>query len=225
MPINIAIDGPSGSGKSTQARELARRLSYIYVDTGALYRAIGFYVMRKGADTKDEESVKSFLPGISVSLEYVDGVQRVILNGEDISDLIRTQPVSMAASDVSRIPEVREFLLDLQRNIAAENNVIMDGRDVGTVILPNAQVKIFLTATPEDRAMRRFMELKASGKEDDDAYERILSEIIERDKNDTTRKISPLKQADDAVLLDNTGYEPEETMEALLKIVRSKIDV
>ncbi|PWM43219.1 MAG: (d)CMP kinase [Clostridiales bacterium] len=225
MPINIAIDGPSGSGKSTQAKELAKKLSYIYVDTGALYRAIGFYVMRKGVDTKDEEAVKSLLPGITVLLKYVDGVQRVILNDEDVSDLIRTQPVSMAASDVSRIPEVRAFLLDLQREIASTNNVIMDGRDVGTVILPNAQVKIFLTASPEDRAMRRFMELKAAGKEDDDAYERILSEIVERDKNDTNRQIAPLKQADDAVLLDNTGYEPEETMDALLNIIRSKLNV
>ncbi len=219
--INIAIDGPAGAGKSTIARSLASALGYIYVDTGALYRAVGVNAMRKGADTKNAEQVGATLSDADVSLRFVNGEQRVFLGDEDVSLAIRTPEASMAASNVSAIPAVREFLFDLQRNIAANNNCIMDGRDIGTVVLPNAQVKIFLTASAEVRAKRRYDELLAKGMQAD--YNQVLEEMIQRDYQDSHRAIAPLKQADDAVLVDTSDMNLEQVIDTLNKIVKENI--
>ncbi|MBP3697532.1 MAG: (d)CMP kinase, partial [Clostridia bacterium] len=185
--INVAIDGPGGAGKSTSARAAAKELGYIYVDTGALYRAVGVNALRKGIDTKDKAAVAASVEGISVDLVFENGEQKVLLNGEDVSVEIRTPPASMAASAVSAVPEVRAFLFDLQRDIASRNNCIMDGRDIGTVVLPDAQVKIFLTASAEERAQRRYKELQAKGSTV--SYQAVLDELIERDYNDSHREI------------------------------------
>lgn len=219
--INIAIDGPAGAGKSTIARSLASKLGYIYVDTGALYRAVGVNAMRSGADTKNPEQVCATLEGADVSLRFVDGEQRVFLGEEDVSVAIRTPEASMAASNVSAIPAVREFLFDLQRDIAAKNNCIMDGRDIGTVVLPNAEVKIFLTASAEVRAKRRYDELLAKGMQAD--YNQVLEEMIQRDYQDSHRAIAPLKQADDAVLVDTSDMNLEQVIETLDNIVKENI--
>lgn len=219
--INIAIDGPAGAGKSTIARSLASKLGYIYVDTGALYRAVGVNAMRGGADTKNPEQVCATLEGADVSLRFVDGEQRVFLGEEDVSVAIRTPEASMAASNVSAIPAVREFLFDLQRDIAAKNNCIMDGRDIGTVVLPNAEVKIFLTASAEVRAKRRYDELLAKGMQAD--YNQVLEEMIQRDYQDSHRAIAPLKQADDAVLVDTSDMNLEQVIETLDNIVKENI--
>ncbi len=219
--INIAIDGPAGAGKSTIARKLAAGLGYIYVDTGALYRAVGVNAMRKGADTKDAQQVTETLGSADVSLRFVDGEQRVFLGDEDVSLAIRTPEASMAASNVSAIPAVREFLFDLQRNIAASNNCIMDGRDIGTVVLPDAQVKIFLTASAEVRAKRRYDELLAKGMQAD--YKQVLDEMVQRDYQDSHRAIAPLKQADDAVLVDTSDMNLEQVVDTLNKIVKEKM--
>ena len=219
--INIAIDGPAGAGKSTIARKLAAELGYIYVDTGALYRAVGVNAMRKGADTKDTQQVTETLGSADVSLRFVDGEQRVFLGDEDVSLAIRTPEASMAASNVSAIPAVREFLFDLQRNIAASNNCIMDGRDIGTVVLPDAQVKIFLTASAEVRAKRRYDELLAKGMQAD--YQQVLDEMVQRDYQDSHRAIAPLKQADDAVLVDTSDMNLEQVVDTLNKIVKEKM--
>ena len=219
--INIAIDGPAGAGKSTIARSLASKLGYIYVDTGALYRAVGVNAMRSGADTKNSEQVCATLEGADVSLRFVDGEQRVFLGEEDVSVAIRTPEASMAASNVSAIPKVRAFLFDLQRDIAAKNNCIMDGRDIGTVVLPNAEVKIFLTASAEVRAKRRYDELLAKGMQAD--YNQVLEEMIQRDYQDSHRAIAPLKQADDAVLVDTSDMNLEQVIETLDNIVKENI--
>lgn len=219
--INIAIDGPAGAGKSTIARKLAADLGYIYVDTGALYRAVGVNAMRSGADTKNAEQVTATLKGADVGLRFVGGEQRVFLGEEDVSLAIRTPEASMAASNVSAIPTVREFLFDLQRDIAAKNNCIMDGRDIGTVVLPNAQVKIFLTASAEVRAKRRYDELLAKGMQAD--YTQVLEEMIQRDYQDSHRAIAPLKQADDAVLVDTSDMDLAQVLDALNKIVKEKM--
>jgi len=219
--INIAIDGPAGAGKSTIARQLAAGLGYIYVDTGALYRAVGVNAMRKGADTKNIQQVTESLGSADVSLRFVDGEQRVFLGDEDVSLAIRTPEASMAASNVSAIPAVREFLFDLQRDIAAKNNCIMDGRDIGTVVLPNAQVKIFLTASAEVRAKRRYDELLAKGMQAD--YTQVLEEMVQRDYQDSHREIAPLKQADDAVLVDTSEMNLEQVLDTLNKIVKEKM--
>ena len=218
--INIAIDGPAGAGKSTIARSLAAKLGFIYVDTGALYRAVGVNAMRKGMDTKNAEQVTSILGDTKVSLRFVDGEQRVFLGAEDVSLAIRTPEASMAASNVSAIPAVREFLFDLQRNIAKENDCLMDGRDIGTVVLPEAQVKIFLTASAEVRAKRRYDELLAKGMKAE--YNDVLEEMIQRDYQDSHRAIAPLKQADDAVLVDTSEMNLEQVLEALETIVKEK---
>lgn len=218
--INIAIDGPAGAGKSTIARSLAAKLGYIYVDTGALYRAVGVNAMRKGMDTKNAEQVTSILDETKVSLRFVDGEQRVFLGEEDVSLAIRTPEASMAASNVSAIPAVREFLFDLQRNIAKENDCLMDGRDIGTVVLPDAQVKIFLTASAEVRAKRRYDELLAKGMKAE--YNEVLEEMIQRDYQDSHRAIAPLKQADDAVLVDTSEMNLEQVIETLENIVKEK---
>ena len=214
----IAIDGPAGAGKSSIAKILAKRLGYIYVDTGALYRAVGYFVVSKNISTIDAESVISCLEQIKVELRYVDGQQRVFINNEDVTDKIRTAEISMAASNVSAIPKVREFLFDLQQNIAKTNNVVMDGRDIGTVVLPNADVKIFLTASPEERAKRRYKELIEKGQQV--TFEDVLADVITRDHNDSTRATAPLKQADDAVLVDTSELDFEQSVEALYNIAK-----
>ena len=222
MSINIAIDGPSGAGKSSAAKALSKVLGYLYIDTGALYRAIGLFCIRNGVENmKDEKQVTPMLDGLEVNLGFQNGEQRVYLNGEDVSGLIRTQPVAQAASDVSAHPPVRAFLLDLQRKIAAENNVIMDGRDIGTVILPNANVKFFLTANARARAERRTLELKAKGI--DANVETVLREMEERDANDSSRKTAPLKAADDALFVDNSDMTEQETVAYMAQIIKERI--
>ncbi|MBQ1272748.1 MAG: (d)CMP kinase [Clostridia bacterium] len=221
--INIAVDGPSGSGKSSLAKTISNQMGILYLDTGALYRAIGYTCLNRIGEDFTEEQVCSILPDMMVDLRYQDGVQHVFVNGEDVSGQIRTQPVAMAASKVSAFPPVRSFLLDLQRNIAAGNDVIMDGRDVGTVILPNADVKIFLTADPAVRASRRVGELAQKGIQAD--FETVLQEVIQRDHNDMTRAVAPLKQAEDATLLDNSQLNAEETVAAAMQIIRSKLSL
>lgn len=220
MSVNVAIDGPAGAGKSTVAKAAAAKLGYIYVDTGALYRAVGVYALRNGIDTKNADGVSSLLPEISVELKFIDGVQHVLLNGDDVSVEIRTPDASMAASNVSAIPAVRAFLFDLQRDIAKKNNCLMDGRDIGTVVLPNAQVKIFLTADPEERAMRRYKELKEKGS--DVKYEDVLDDLIKRDYQDSHREIAPLKPAEDSVVFNTTGYTLEESVAKVITIIEEK---
>ncbi len=220
MSVNVAIDGPAGAGKSTVAKGAAAKLGYIYVDTGALYRAVGVYALRNGIDTKNADGVSSLLPEISVELKFIDGVQHVLLNGDDVSVEIRTPDASMAASNVSAIPAVRAFLFDLQRDIAKKNNCLMDGRDIGTVVLPNAQVKIFLTADPEERAMRRYKELKEKGS--DVKYEDVLDDLIKRDYQDSHREIAPLKPAEDSVVFNTTGYTLEESVAKVISIIEEK---
>ena len=218
--IRIAIDGPGGAGKSSVAKAVSRALGIIYVDTGALYRNIGLYMLDNQIDTKDAETVVPALKDISIELKFEDGRQVILLNGVDRGDEIRTPAASMAASNVSAIPAVRDFLLDLQRGIAKKNSVVMDGRDIGTVILPDAEVKIFLTASAKARAQRRFKELQAKGS--DVSYEQVYNEMVERDRNDSTRSVAPCVPAEDAVYLDNSKLNQEETVDAILKIVKKK---
>lgn len=219
--ISIAIDGPAGAGKSTISRRLAADLGYVYVDTGALYRSIGLYALRKGADPAKESEVAPILSQISLDLRFIQGEQHVFLNGEDVSKDIRLPEVSMAASSVSAFSAVRAFLFDLQRNMAKEHNIVMDGRDIGTVVLPDAPVKIFLTASPEDRAMRRYKELMGKGVEAD--YEEVLRDLKQRDYNDSHREIAPLKAAEDAILADTTGKELHESIAYLKNIVETRL--
>jgi len=218
--IKIAIDGPSGGGKSTLAKRLSKELGIVYVDTGALYRTIGYYTYVNGVDKDDKAGVISLLPNINIELKYIDGSQHVFLNKEDLGDKIRQPIISMYASAVSAIPKVREFLLETQRKIARENNVIMDGRDIGTVILPDADVKIFLFASNADRARRRCDELHEKGI--DAKYEDVLREMDERDRNDSSREVAPAIPAEDAIMLDNSGFEPEDTFAAAKKIIEEK---
>ncbi|MBR5191535.1 MAG: (d)CMP kinase [Clostridia bacterium] len=219
--INVAIDGPAGAGKSTVARAAAQKLGYIYVDTGALYRAVGVYCLRKGIVTTDAEGVGAILNEIAVELKFIDGVQHVFLNGDDVSTEIRLPEASMAASNVSAIPSVRAFLFDLQRDIAAKNNCIMDGRDIGTVVLPNAQVKIFLTADDTERAMRRYKELQEKGSTI--TYQEVLDDLRVRDYNDSHREIAPLKPAEDSVIVNTTNYTLEESIDKIVKTVEEKL--
>ncbi|MGI6753619.1 MAG: (d)CMP kinase [Eubacteriales bacterium] len=219
--IKIAIDGPSGAGKSTLAKALAARLGIIYVDTGALYRAVGYYVKSKGVDPQDSVAVEALLPEINIGLKYECGVQNVYLNGENLGDKIRQPEISMYASAVSAIPAVRKFLLETQKSIAREHSVVMDGRDIGTVILPDADIKIFLTATDEVRARRRYNELLAKGIEV--KYEDVLAEMKERDARDRSREIAPAIPAPDAVILDNSDCTNEESVEDVLRIIKEKL--
>ncbi len=219
--INVAIDGPAGAGKSTVARAAAQKLGYIYVDTGALYRAIGVYCLRNSIVTTDADAVGAILADVTVELKFIDGVQHVFLNGDDVSVEIRLPEASMAASNVSAIPAVRAFLFDLQRNIAASNNCLMDGRDIGTVVLPDAQVKIFLTADPEERAMRRFKELQEKGS--NVTFEEVLEDLKVRDYNDSHREIAPLKPAEDSVIVNTTGMTLEESIDTIVRTVEEKI--
>lgn len=219
MSIAVAIDGPAGAGKSTIARAAAASLGFIYVDTGALYRSIGLNALRKGVDLTDSTAIEKSLEVLEVELSFDDnGAQIVLLNGEDVSSLIRTPEVSMSASKVSAVPAVRAFLLDLQRNMAKTQSVIMDGRDIGTVVLPDAQVKIFLTASPEIRAKRRYDELIEKGQ--DVKYEDVLADVIERDYNDSHREIAPLKPAEDSKLADTSGLTLEESIELIINIIK-----
>ena len=218
--MKIALDGPSGAGKSTVAKALAKRLGIIYVDTGALYRTIGLYVRNKGIDKTDTSAVIACLDEIQLDMQFINGEQIITLNGEKIGQEIRTGEIAMYASAVSAIPQVRTFLLETQRKIARENDVVMDGRDIGTVILPDAEVKIFMVASPEARAKRRYLELTEKG--ESCTYESVLADIIERDTNDSTRKVAPAIPAQDAVHLDNSDLTIEQTVDAVIKIIEEK---
>ena len=220
MAFNVAIDGPAGAGKSTIAKSVAAELNYIYVDTGAMYRAIALYLLRNGIEASDSAAISERCKEAKVSIQYVDGKQVVLLNGEDVNPYIRTEEVGNMASASSTNPDVRLQLLDLQRELAANNNVIMDGRDIGTNILPNAQVKIYLTASIQVRAKRRYNELIAKGQECN--LEDIEKDIAERDERDMNREIAPLKQAEDAVYLDTSDMDIEEVKTAIIDIIRSK---
>ena len=217
----IAIDGPAGAGKSTIARRAARELGFIYVYTGAMYRAIGLYMLKKGVDPSDADSVVPLLSGITISIAFRDGEQRVILCGKDVSDELRSPEVSMAASNVSAIPDVRAFLLSLQRNLADGNNVVMDGRDIGTVVLPNAEIKIFLTASPEERARRRYEELISKGVKAE--YEEVLSDLKQRDYNDSHREVAPLVPAKNSILVDTTGNTLEQSVCQLIGVIKERL--
>ena len=215
--IQIAIDGPSGAGKSTVAKALAKKLGIVYVDTGALYRTIGYAAIERGVGTKDADGLAAMLPNIHIDVKYEDGVQCVYLNGENLGDRIRRPEISMAASDVSSVPVVRAFLLDTQRDIARRNSVVMDGRDIGTVILPDADVKIFMVASPEARALRRTKELEEKGMPA--SYEDVLREMKERDAQDSGHAIAPAIPAPDAVHLDNSGMSVEESVQAVIDLI------
>ena len=215
--IQIAIDGPSGAGKSTVAKALAKKLGIVYVDTGALYRTVGYAAIERGVGTKDAEGLAAMLPDIHIDVKYEDGVQCVYLNGENLGDRIRRPEISMAASDVSSVPVVRAFLLDTQRDIARRNSVVMDGRDIGTVILPDADVKIFMVASAEARALRRTKELEEKGMPAN--YEDVLREMKERDAQDSGRAIAPAIPAPDAVHLDNSGMSVEESVQAVIDLI------
>ncbi len=218
--INVAIDGPAGAGKSTIARAAAGQLGFIYVDTGALYRAVALNAVRNNA-LEDNEKLVSMLDDTTVKLQFDEsGNQCVILNGEDVSSLIRTPEISMGASKVSGVPAVRAFLLDLQREIAQNNNVIMDGRDIGTVVLPNADVKIFLTASPECRAERRFKELVEKGEKV--TFGEVLADVNQRDYQDSHREIAPMKPCEDSVMADTTGNTLDESVEMIIKIIKGE---
>lgn len=219
--VSVAIDGPAGAGKSTLARRLAAELGYIYVDTGAMFRTIGLYALRAGKDPKDNEAVNALLPEISLKFAFIGGEQHIYLNGEYVSTAIRTEEVGMAASAVGANPEVRAFLLGMQRDMAKTQDVLMDGRDIGTVVLPDATVKIFLTASPEARATRRWKEYQQKGVEV--SYEEVLADVRQRDYQDTHRAAAPLKQAEDAVLLDTSELDFEQSLDAMKQIIAKKI--
>ena len=216
----IAIDGPAGAGKSSVAKAAARALGFIYVDTGALYRTVALHMLRSGVEPADAEAVEAALAGVAVDLRHAPDGQHVLLCGEDVTDEIRTPEVSMAASAVSAIPAVRKFLFSLQTGMAERYNVIMDGRDIGTVVLPNAQVKVFLTASAEERARRRCEQLREQGQDAD--YDEVLRDVRRRDENDTTRAVSPLRQAEDAVLVDTTGNTFEQSLARLSALIDEK---
>ncbi len=219
--ISVAIDGPAGAGKSTLSRKAAKELGFIYVDTGALYRAVGLKFIRAGIDTELNCDIDKILSKTEVDIRFVGGEQRVFLDGEDVSDAIRTPDASMMASAVSAKPSVRSFLLEMQRKLARENDVLMDGRDIGTVVLPDATVKIYLTADVKERARRRYDELCIKGQSV--TFEEVYEDMVKRDYNDMNREIAPLKQADDAVVADTTGFEFEQSLELILKIVKEGI--
>ena len=221
--IAVAIDGPAGAGKSTIAKKAAAELGFVYVDTGAIYRAVGLACIKKGIDEGDRNAVEKILPEMDISIVFLNSEQHILLNDIDVSEEIRTENVSMAASTVSAIPEVRKFLLDLQRNFAKSDNVIMDGRDIGTVVLPGAQVKIFLTASPEIRAKRRVIQLAEKGEEAD--YTTVLTDIVKRDYNDTNREIAPLKPAENAVTVDTSNMTLEESVKKITEIIKERADI
>lgn len=215
--IKVAIDGPVGAGKSTVAKMIAKKMNIIYVDTGAMYRTVGLYAIRKGISTTDVESLKVLINEIDIDVEIKNGEQLIYLNKEDVTGLIRTPEISMAASNVSAVPEVRAKLVDIQRKLAESKSVIMDGRDIGTVVLPNADTKIFLDASPKARAKRRYDELIA--KKQEVTFEEVYNDLMQRDKNDSTRAASPLKKADDAIVLDTTELTLEQVVDEAIKII------
>ena len=219
--INIAIDGPAGAGKSTVARAIAKDYGYIYVDTGALYRALAYKAINNGIDVKDEANVAKMLGSTKLDITYTEKGQRIILDGEDISDSIRTAQISMGASDISALPFVREWLLDMQKDIARKNDCIMDGRDIGTTILPDAEIKIFLTASVEERANRRYKELVAKG--ESITLEAVIEDVKTRDYNDSHRAVSPLKKADDAIEVDTTNLDFGQTVNTIREIIDTHI--
>ena len=221
--MKIALDGPSGAGKSTVAKALAKKLGIIYVDTGALYRTIGLYVKSKGIDKSDRDGVIACLAEINLDMQFTGGEQVITLNNERVGDNIRTGEIAMYASAVSAIPEVRSFLLSTQRDIAEKNSVVMDGRDIGTVILPDAEVKVFMVASPEARAQRRYKELIAKG--EGCTLESVLADIIQRDKNDSTRATAPCVPADDAIIFDNSEYDVDGSVEKVIEIIKSKVNL
>ena len=216
--LNIAVDGPSGAGKSTVSKAVAKALGIIYLDTGAMYRALGLKSLRKGIDPNDEAGVLGFLHQTEVEIRYENGQQQVYLDGENVESYIREHSVSKAASDISKIRAVRIKMVDLQRQIAARNNVIMDGRDIGTFVLPNAKYKFYLDAKPEIRAKRRFLELQAKGQQK--SYEEILADVVSRDQNDAGRDFAPLKRAEDAVLIDSSEMSESEVINFIVKSVK-----
>ena len=221
---SIAIGGPSGAGKSSLARACARAFGFLYVDTGAIYRTVGLAAYRRGIDRKDEAAVSAMLPEIRITMGYnAQGEQRMYLDGEDVSSEIRLPEISICASDVSALPAVRTYLLEMQRKLARENNVIMDGRDIGTVVLPDAELKIFLTASAEARSERRMLELNAKGVEA--KFEDVLRDIIYRDEQDSNRDVAPLKPAEDSVLVDTTDIDFEESKQLMRSIIREKLGV
>jgi len=220
--FSVAVDGPSGAGKSTISKEISKRLGILYVDTGAIYRSIGLFVLEQGFGSKDEAGIRECLEKIDLKPVFVNGEQRIFLNGRDVTEKIRTPEVSRYASDVSAFGIVRDYLLELQRSLARDSSVIMDGRDIGTVVLPDADVKIFLSAAPEVRARRRYLELLEKGA--GVSYEEVLAATVERDRNDTTRKIAPLKPAEDAVMVDTTGFELEKSIDLIEKIIRERVE-
>lgn len=220
--ISIALDGPAGAGKSSVAKGVAKELGFIYVDTGALYRTVGLYFIRKGITTDLDCDIEEILKDISVDIKFVDGKQHVFLNGEDVSDEIRTPQASMMASAVSAKPPVRAFLLGMQRKLAEENNVIMDGRDIGTVVLPNATMKFFVTATAEERANRRYKELIEKG--EDVKYDDVYNDIVTRDYNDSHREIAPLKPAKDSIMFDTSKINLDEAIKKLTETVKERIN-
>ena len=220
--VSVAIDGPAGAGKSTMAKRVAKELGYLYVDTGAIYRTVGYHMWLMGIGPKDADGIRRCLDDVNIEIQHLDdGVQHMILNGRDVTGEIRTPEMSKYASGVSAQKCVRDYLLDMQRKFARKHNVVMDGRDIGTVVLPNAQVKIFLTASPEERAKRRFEELRQKGEKV--SFEKVLQDMIARDKQDTERAIAPLKPAPDAVKLDTSGNTIEQSIEEILSVVRGKL--
>lgn len=218
--ISVAIDGPAGAGKSTIAKMAAKRLNFIYVDTGALYRTLGYGAYVGNVNIHDDNALEAYLNNSSVELKFIDGEQRVFLNGQDVSDKIRTPQMGTAASEISAIPRVREYLLEMQRGLAKTNNVIMDGRDIGTVVLPNAEVKIFLTASPECRAKRRLKDFEEKGESVD--YDEVLRLIIERDYQDSHREIAPLKPAQDSIIVDTSELNLEQSVERIMSVIAEK---
>ncbi len=221
MSVNIAIDGPAGSGKSTLAKALAQKLGYVYLDTGAIYRTVGLFALQNDIDPHNEESLSARLSDIHIDLRWANGVQKMHLNGKDVSDDIRTPQASAYASAVSALPAVRAFLLDMQRRLASEHDTILDGRDIGTVVLPHADVKIFMSAHPEIRAKRRYDELCAKGL--NVTYEQVYDDMCARDKNDSTRAVAPCVPADDAILFDNSGLTLEQTLDEAITIIKGKL--
>ena len=222
--ISIAIDGPSGAGKSSIARRTAAAFGFLYVDTGAIYRTVGLAVFRAGIPSRDGDGIAALLPELEISLGYgEDGLQHMYLSGEDVTDAIRTPEISMYASDVSSFPAVRAYLMDMQRSLAETNDVIMDGRDIGTVVLPDAGLKIFLTASPEARAERRLLELQRKGQ--DVTFEQVLQDIQQRDFNDSNRAAAPLKEAEDSILLDTTNLDIQETCQAVADLIRERFRI
>lgn len=219
--VKIAIDGPAGAGKSSVAKAAAKRLGYIYVDTGAMYRTVGLFVLKSGLNPKNKKDVLSVLDGAAVDIKYINGTQNIFLNGENVSDEIRKPEVSVAASDVAVVGEVRRRMVELQRELSKRENVIMDGRDIGTRVLPDADVKIFLTASAEERALRRYKELVEKGTEC--SYGEVLKDIKYRDKNDSEREIDPLRPADDSIIIDTTGLDVEQSEKLIVDTVNKKL--